>query len=130
LTQFASTLLQGRNLTVRPRLHSAPLSFVGAPMPTPAVKLNPFYTGGGCVFSDLAVCPLLYDPSCGQIVDTFARQHQYCFESWHLVFAVDRFACRPFVGLLMCLGLLYPVSRLAKALVEEKETKSKETMKM
>jgi ABC-type multidrug transport system ATPase subunit len=35
-----------------------------------------------------------------------------------------------FVGLVLCLAMLYPVSRLMKAVVEEKESRAKETMKM
>jgi len=36
----------------------------------------------------------------------------------------------PFVGLVLCLALLYPVSRLIKQLVEDKESRMKETLKM
>ena len=36
----------------------------------------------------------------------------------------------PFVGLVLCMALLYPVSRLIKALVEDKESRMKETLKM
>jgi hypothetical protein len=36
----------------------------------------------------------------------------------------------PFVGLVLCLALLYPVSRLIKVLVEEKESRMKETLKI
>ena len=36
----------------------------------------------------------------------------------------------PVVGLVFCMSMLYPTSRLIKGIVEEKETKTKETMKM
>jgi len=36
----------------------------------------------------------------------------------------------PLIGLVFCLSILYPTSRLIKGIVEEKETKTKETMKM
>ena len=36
----------------------------------------------------------------------------------------------PFVGLMLCFTLLFPVSRLIKVLVEDKESRSKETLKM
>jgi hypothetical protein len=36
----------------------------------------------------------------------------------------------PFVGLVLCMSLLYPVSRLIKVLVEDKENRSKETLKV
>ena len=36
----------------------------------------------------------------------------------------------PFVGLILCLCLLYPVSRLIKVLVEDKESRRRETLKM
>jgi hypothetical protein len=39
-------------------------------------------------------------------------------------------ASGPFVGLVLCLSLLYPVSRLIKQLVEDKESRMKETLKM
>ena len=39
-------------------------------------------------------------------------------------------ASGPFVGLVLCMSLLYPVSRLIKHLVEDKESRMKETLKM
>lgn len=36
----------------------------------------------------------------------------------------------PIVGLVFCMSMLYPTSRLIKGIVEEKETKTKETMKV
>lgn len=36
----------------------------------------------------------------------------------------------PLVGLVFCMSMLYPTSRLIKGIVEEKETKTKETMKV
>jgi len=36
----------------------------------------------------------------------------------------------PFVGLVLCMSLLFPVSRLIKNLVEDKESRMKETLKM
>jgi hypothetical protein len=36
----------------------------------------------------------------------------------------------PLLGLILTMSMLYPVSRLIKALVEEKESKTKEVMKI
>lgn len=36
----------------------------------------------------------------------------------------------PIIALVLCMSMLYPVSRLVKAIVEEKESKTKETMKI
>jgi hypothetical protein len=36
----------------------------------------------------------------------------------------------PFVGLVLCMALLYPASRLIKSLVEDKESRRRETLKM
>ena len=47
-------------------------------------------------------------------------------------YLVNRFysAVGPIIGLVLCMSTLYPVAMLIKVLVEEKESRVKETMKI